>query len=99
MVVHVVVGNANIDVDNCVENQDIKLYRHNTKQELSKVAVDHELILCDNPKCADPAHLSAIDRMYNNVTRTSALLVTSAELKCGNKSKAWFKQVLLWNTL
>ena len=58
----------------------IEMYRDKDKQELSKVALDHELLLCDNPKCTDPSHLSAIDRIYNNVT--FAILETSVELRC-----------------
>ena len=100
LVVHVDVGNANVGVDNCMENQvmgqnamkikwgdlaqqSIEMYQ--LKQEVSKVALDHELVLCDNPKCTNHSHLCAIDRMYSNVA--SALPEASVELMCSNKSK------------
>ena len=66
-----------------LSSESIVNYRLLSKQELSKVLLNHELLLCDDPMCTDPCHLSAIDRMYHNIT--AALLDASADLRSSNK--------------
>ena len=56
-------------------NESLTSYTTMSKQELSKVTLNHDLLLCDDPKCKNPVHLSAMDRMYNEIT--TALLDAS----------------------
>ena len=51
--------------DKLTEN-DILQYRTRTEEELSKVQLNHSLILCGDPNCSDLSHHKAIDLMYDS---------------------------------
>ena len=50
-----------------LSDKDIALYMNNTELALNSVNIDHSLILCDNPSCKDPYHISAIGRFYDDI--------------------------------
>ena len=86
------VGNPRIKWENVSADQREEYYK-NTEAELSKIPLDHGLILCDNVKCSDPSHRQAIDIMYQCITNA---LSGSSEFmlkKAGTKQK----QVPGWN--
>ena len=77
-----------------LSKEDLQEYKSCTESELSKVRINHELILCDNPQCTDPSHINAIDRMYSEVL--DALHESSS--KFTTRKKGSYKQVLGWNS-
>lgn len=79
-----------------LSQEAIAKYTLLSKQELSKVFLNHQLLLCDDPLCTDPTHLSAIDRMYHDIT--SALKEASSDLCSSKQCANSYKQVLGWNT-
>lgn len=50
-----------------MSEEDIGKYSSNTEDTLKSVIIDHELILCDDPSCKDPRHISAINRLYTDI--------------------------------
>ena len=77
-----------------LQPNDILLYKRRTEEELKKVKLEHQVILCDDPQCTDENHHRAIDSMYQSTI--DSLLVASAHMK--SVSKPDFKQVRGWNT-
>jgi hypothetical protein len=77
-----------------LKQDDILQYKMRTDKELSKVKLEHELILCDDPHCNNTSHHNAIDRMYK--ATNDALLEASAQLL--TKPKYGYYQVQGWNT-
>ena len=80
--------------DDVTEN-DIKEYCINTSDNLSKVRLNHDLILCDDIHCKDVDHISAIETMHREVVQ--ALLDSSNFLAQQPKHKQY--QVPGWNDL
>ena len=74
-------------------NDDKLLYKCNTEKCLSSVELNHDLILCDNPKCDIMTHRNAIDRMYLDIVNA---LDEASDPFC-NKTMSSYKQVLGWN--
>lgn len=54
-------------------------YTQDSGINLSKVRLDHSLILCDNPGCKDTQHTAAIDALHEAIT--SALTDSSRSLR------------------
>ena len=44
-------------------SEEIDRYRCNTECQLKSVAINHSLLLCDDPGCTDVTHRGAMDRM------------------------------------
>ena len=76
-----------------LSSDDLEMYTQKTEYNLSSVKLDHNLLLCDNPKCTDPGHTSAITRMFDEIA--DALGKASEEL-C-KPSKGNFKHIPGWN--
>ena len=77
-----------------LKHEEILQYKLNSEVALSKVDLDHSLILCDDPHCSEMSHLNSIDRMYG--ATMEALMEASAELSC--KPKNGYQQVPGWNS-
>ena len=60
------------------------MYKDLTNETLSKVELDHEMILCDDPHCKSQSHKSAICRMYSDII--DALKDASNSLISGSRS-------------
>lgn len=76
-------------------SQDAVLeYKQRTEIELSKVQIDHGLILCDDPHCDNQAHRAGIDSMVHSTLE--ALLDAGSPLT--SKTKTGYKHVPGWNT-
>ena len=52
--------------------------------ELNSVIFNHSLVLCDNTECNDPSHISAIDRLYCDIT-DSVLCASNDFVKVGRR--------------
>ena len=78
-----------------VTEEDIITYKENTISHLSKVHLNHNLILCDDIKCTDVSHTAAIDNMYREIT--DALKDSSEFLLKQTKYK--HNQIPGWNDL
>ena len=48
------------------------MYRNNTQHTLSNVEINHDMILCDDPKYINQSHRNAIKRMYCDITTALA---------------------------
>ena len=46
---------------------DLEIYKLERDIHLSKLKLDHSLLLRDNITCKDPSHLTAMDTIYNAV--------------------------------
>jgi len=73
--------------------EQIRQYELNTEIGLGNIKLTHQLILCDDPACDDPGHISAIDRMYNDI---AGVLIDSSSELCSKKCKS-YKQIPGWN--
>ena len=73
---------------------DITLFTHMTKDSLSKVELDFDLLTCTDVRCNNESHKCAIDTMYESVT--SALENASKQF-LSDKSKCKFTPVPGWN--
>ena len=73
--------------------EQIASYKSLTELHLGEIKIDHSLILCDDPGCKDPAHVSAIEQFYGNIV--NALKDASKDLYICNKNS--FKQIPGWN--
>ena len=72
--------------------EHIAKYKLLTEISLSNVALNHALILCDDPSCKDVSHISAINTMYRQIVES--LVVADNELiKCTSRKQATFKQL------
>ena len=78
---------------NELSSEEIDKYRTNTECNLKNVKLNHELLLCDNPKCNDPGHATAITRMYDEIV--TALVEASSEFCIERKPS--YNQILGWN--
>ena len=74
---------------------DRELYRNNCKANLNLVPFNHDLILCDDSACNNPAHISAIDRLYNDIV--SSLNDASATFCTQSRTVRQNLQVAGWN--
>ena len=61
-----------------VTDEEIRQYGINTEEELANIHINHSLLLCDDTTCKDPQHVSAINRMYNDIV--DALIESSKYL-------------------
>jgi exonuclease III len=46
---------------------ELARYKNNSEININAVKLDHDMILCDDPKCLNPSHVSAINRLYNDI--------------------------------
>ena len=67
-----------------LSREELIMYKDLTSDTLSKVELNHEMILCDDPHCNSQSHKSAICRMYSDIT--VALKQASKSLISGNRS-------------
>ena len=72
-------------------SEDIIKYKNNTSANLSKVHLNHELIMCNNVSCKD--HHAAIQQLYNDIT---GAIKESSDFLMTN-SKASFQPIPGWN--
>ena len=77
-----------------LSDDDLIKYKNSTELTLSEVELNHDMILCDNPKCSSESHRNAIARMYDDITK--ALAVSGKPFSSNAKGKK-FNQVLGWN--
>ena len=75
-----------------VSQVEIAEYKVKSDHKLSKIKMDHSLLLCDNSNCKDIGHTSSIDNLYKRIIES--LLEASDELASTVKE---FSQVLGWN--
>ena len=78
-----------------VSDHEIGKYTDASNMCFSGVILDHSLILCDDPLCTDPEHVSAINLMYSQITEALA----SADIHLIETKDKLFKQVPSWNNL
>jgi exonuclease III len=76
-----------------LSQDEISNYRNCTEGCLKRVPIDHGLLLCNDANCKDPSHISAINRLYCNIT--DALKEASTNLE--KKVKHSTHQVAGWN--
>ncbi len=75
-----------------LSKEQLSKYRQLSRVALSKIHLNHSLILCDDTHCVDPAHTSAIEQLYREIV--------SALLESGHESiviKRDYKQVAGWH--
>lgn len=77
-----------------LSSNQLNAYQSKSKILLSQITLAHELLLCDNPSCNDPAHISAINRLHSDII--SALLHCGSILQCETSHSN--KHVVGWNT-
>jgi hypothetical protein len=77
-------------------DQDLTEFKENSDKLLAEVHINHALLLCNNIECSDPSHLSAINRLYNEIAES--LLGASSSLM-DNARKQQFSQVMGWNDI
>ena len=107
LIVKISLSNINLEAANvkqsskrrCIKwdklsQEELLRYKLLSEEELSKVQVNHSLILCDDPHCSDPSHRNAIDRMYGGMCE--ALLTASSQFQ--RKPSHGHNQVQGWNT-
>lgn len=77
-------------------SQDIKdTYKRKSADTLSSVPLDHGLLMCQDPSCADAGHIHAIDEMYKNIVQS---LNEAGKCISGEKvAKSSFKPTPGWN--
>jgi exonuclease III len=51
-----------------MSKEQLDTYTMLTDNNLASVKFDHSLVLCDDPECKDPAHISAINTWYQAIT-------------------------------
>ena len=68
-------------------------YTQLSSRLLSDIVIDHAMILCDDVKCSDPGHTSAIERLYQDTVK--ALL--EAGDACSMHKEKGYKQVTDWH--
>ena len=73
----------------------LEQYKKNVYDNLTKVHLNHALLLCDNPMCDDPGHRSEIGCIMNNILGSSRSI--SAEFY--GKLKTSFKQIAGWSEI
>ena len=73
----------------------LEQYKKNVFHNLSKVRLNHSLLLCDNPMCEDPGHRSEIDCMFNSIL--DSLSLASVEFR--GKLTTPFKQIAGWSEI
>jgi exonuclease III len=76
-----------------LSNSDLIKYKDLTEDSLSRIPLEHDLLLCDNADCCNPSHISAINRLHANVI--CALKEASADLQ--QASQPSYKQRPGWN--
>ena len=75
-----------------VTYEEIRQYGIITEEELANIHINHLLLLCDITTCTDPQHVSAINRMYNDIADD---LIESSTFIVRKKSKP-FKEMPGW---
>jgi endonuclease/exonuclease/phosphatase family metal-dependent hydrolase len=80
---------------NKLSKDDISHYHDNTEQHLQKINFNHNLMLCDNAKCQDQAHLQAIDTMYSSII--NALKTSGDEFLQQRHERGNYNVVPGWN--
>ena len=75
---------------------DLALYRDKCHELLSKIVLDHDLILCDDTNCQNNEHIDGIDKLYTAIN--DCLLDASADLCIRNTHKK-FKPIIGWNDI
>ena len=73
----------------------LEQYKKNVSDNLSKVPLNHSLLLCDNPMCDDSGHRSEIDCMFNSILESLSL----ANVEFRGKLKTAFKQIAGWSEI
>ena len=69
--------------------------KKNVSDNLSKVRLNHSLLLCDNPMCDDPGHRSEIACMFNSILDSLSLAIVEFR----GKLKTPFKQIAGWSEI
>ena len=76
-----------------ISPDELNHYKENTGINLSKVNLNHSLILCDDVHCTDHCHTNAIDLMYDEISHA---LLESCDFLL-QQPKRRFNQVPGWN--
>lgn len=50
-----------------IDHQLLQQYRDSCSVELSRVSLNHSLLLCDNSLCTDMSHRAHIDNLYSGI--------------------------------
>ena len=51
-----------------LSQDDLSMYKGLTEKNLSKVKLNHDLMMCDDCNCRETKHITAIDTMYESIT-------------------------------
>ena len=85
---------ARIDWQEVTDEQK-SYYMYQSASHLASVALDHDLLMCNDPACKDKHHQADIDKMYNGIIKS---LVDAGNETFGNKQvKSHFHPVPGWN--
>ena len=74
---------------------DRRNYEAISKQKLSAVELDNNMILCEDQNCSDPGHVRGIDKLYNDIC--DALHASSEQLK--NQMETKTNHRAGWNSI
>ena len=58
-----------IPLDNLSQHY-LSQFKQRMDCKLKSVVLNHSLLLCDDSNCNDPAHMSAIDRLYADISES-----------------------------
>ena len=110
MPVHITfdLGKATIDLDssdeapsikkikwNKLSNEELLQYHELTEQYLNRINLNHELVLCDDPKCQDQLHRHSIDAMYNSIIH--ALKISGRDFMQQRECSKTYNIIPGWN--
>ena len=79
-------GKHRVKWDSLTES-NIQAYTATTARNLSKVVLNHDLLMCNNVHCNDQDHIKAIDTMYDGIMGALHLASQSVLKSASSKSK------------
>ena len=78
-----------------IDQQLLEQYKDSCSLELSRVPLNHSLLLCDNTLCTDMPHRAHIDTLYND---TVGALISASEI-LRHKQRKPYRQVAGWREI